>query len=125
MSFIRTIYYSYCIESLQVRGVRISKGTLDGSPSLTVSWIAVSESGVTYTVWYSTSSGTTTEPPSGVSELSGIFSASATLTDLSQGTTYYIWVAAVRDKDQGPYSLRTSAITFQGTSVSRLSMLLN
>ena len=99
-----------------MRGVRVSKGTLDGSPSLTVSWIAASESGVTYTVWYSTSSGTTTEPPFGASVLSGIFSASATLTDLSQGTTYYIWVAAVIDKDQGPYSLRTSAITFQGTS---------
>ena len=124
MSFICTIYYSYCIESLQVRGVRISKGALDGSPSLTVSWIVVSESGVTYTVWYSPSSGTTTEPPSGASVLSGIISASATLTDLSQGTTYYIWVAAVTDKDQGPYSLRSSAITFQGTSVSRISMVL-
>ena len=107
-----------------MRGVRISKGTLDGSPSLTVSWIAVSESGVTYTVWYSTSSGTTTEPPSGASVRSGIISASATLTDLSQGTTYYIWVAAVNGSDQGPYSLRTSAITFQGTSVSRILMVL-
>ena len=106
-----------------MRGVRISKGTLDGSPSLTVSWIAVSESGVTYTVWYSTSSGTTIEPPSGASVLSGIISASATLTDLSQGTTYYIWVAAVNGSDQGPYSLRSSAITFQGTSVSRILMV--
>ena len=102
-----------------MRGVRISKGTLDGSPSLTVSWIAASESGVTYTVWYSTSSGSTTEPPSGASVQSGIISASITLTDLSQGTTYYIWVAAVN----GPYSLRTSAITFQGTSVSRILMI--
>ena len=98
-----------------MRGVRVSKGTLDGSPSLTVSWIAVSESGVTYTVWYSTNSGTITEPPFGASVLSGIISSSATLTDLSQGTTYYIWVAAVTDRNQGPYSLRTSAITFQGT----------
>ena len=107
-----------------MRGVRISKGTLDGSPSLTVSWIAASESGVIYTVWYSTSSGTTTEPPSGASVLSRIISASAILTDLSQGTTYYIWVAAITDRDQGPYSLRTSAITFQGTSVSRILMVL-
>ena len=45
--FLYVYHYDYILFILY-RSVRVSKGTLDGSPSLTVSWIAVSESGVTY-----------------------------------------------------------------------------
>ena len=75
-----------------------------GKTALTVSWTAVSGSGITYTVRYSTSSGTTTEPPSGASNKTGVIGTSTTLTDLRSRTTYYIWVAAVSYKHQGPYS---------------------
>ena len=98
----------------QVQDVAITRGVSDGSPSLTVSWTAVSGSGITYTVRYSTSSGTTTEPPSGASTQSGIAGTSTTLSGLTQGTVYYIWVAAVSSVGQGPYSTRVSETTFAG-----------
>ena len=81
---------------------------------MTVSWTAVSGSGITYTVWYSTSIGTTTDPPSGALTVSGITGTSTTLSGLTQGTPYYIWVAAVSSVGQGPYSTRVSQTTFEG-----------
>ena len=82
---------------------------------MTVSWAAVSdESGINYTVWYSTSSGTETEPPSGASIVSDINGISTTLSGLEQGTRYYIWVAAVSSDGQGSYSTRVSQTTFPG-----------
>ena len=98
----------------QVKGVTIARGVSDGSPSLIVSWTAVSGSGITYTVWYSTSSGNETEPPSGASTQSGIAGTSTTLSGLTQGTVYYIWVAAVSSYGQGYYSTRVSETTYEG-----------
>ena len=98
----------------QVQGVTVTRGVSDGSPSLTVSWTAESGSGITYTVRYSTSSGNTTEPPSGASTMSGITGTSTTLGKLTQGTMYYIWVAADSLGGQGPYSTRVSMTTFEG-----------
>ena len=98
----------------QVQGVTVTRGVSGGSPSLTVSWRAVSGSGITYTVWYSTSIGTTTEPPSGALTVSGIAGTSTTLSGLIQGTPYYIWVAAVSSGRQGPYSTRVSQTTYTG-----------
>ena len=101
--------------SPQVKGVTVTRGVSGGSPSLTVSWTTVSGSGITYSVRYSsTSSGTTTEPPSGASTMSGITGTSTTLSGLTQGTMYYIWVAAVSYDGQGPYSTRVSQTTFTG-----------
>ena len=98
----------------QVQGVTVTRGVSDGSPFLEVSWTAVSGSGIIYTVRYSTSSGTTTEPPSEASTISGITGTSTTLSGLTQGTVYYIWVAAVSSDGQGPYSTRVSRTTFRG-----------
>ena len=98
----------------RVKDVTVTRGVADGSPSLTVSWTAVSGFGITYTVWYSTSSGTITEPPSGASTTSGVTGTSTTLSGLTQGTMNYIWVAAVSSGGQGLYSTRMSETTFAG-----------
>ena len=96
-----------------VHDVNAIKGVSDGSPSLKVSWTAVPGSGITYTVWYSTSSGAITEPPSGASTVEGITGTSTTLSVLEQDTRYYIWVAAV-SSGRGPYSIRVSQTTYTG-----------
>ena len=100
--------------SPRVKDVTVTRGVSAGSPSLTVSWTAVSGFGITYTVRYSTSSGTVTEPPSGASTMSGVTGTSTTLSGLTQGTMYYIWVAAVSSVGKGPYSTRVSETTFEG-----------
>ena len=80
-----------------------------------VSWTTVPGSGITYTVWYSTSSGTKTEPPSGASIVEGITGTSTNLSGLEKGIRYYIWVAAVSPNGQGPYSERVSETTYTGS----------
>ena len=106
--------YSYVVLPI-VNDVNAIEDVSDGSPSLTVSWTAVSdESGITYTVRYSTSSGTITEPPSVASTVKGITGTSTTLSGLEQGTKYYIWVAAFSPNGQGPYSERTLQTTHAG-----------
>ena len=98
----------------KVQGVTISKTGQGSSPSLSVSWSAVSGSGITYTVCYSTTSGTQSNPPSGANcDTSGITGTSATLGSLSIGTTYYIWVAAVSSVGRGPYSGRRQETTYR------------
>ena len=98
----------------QVRDVTTNKGVSDGSPSLEISWTAVPGSGITYTVWYSTSSGYEIEPPSGASTMSRITGISTIVSGLKIGTRYYIWVAAVLSDGLGPYSIRVSQTTFSG-----------
>ena len=98
-----------------VKDVNAIKDASDGSPSLNVSWTAVSDkSGITYTVRYSTNSGTITEPPYEASTVKGITGTSTTLSGLEQGTRYYIWVAASLSDAQGPYSEKTSQTTYNG-----------
>ena len=82
-------------------------------PTLTISWTPITDFDydISYTVWYSTSSGTTTEPPSGALNVSGITGTSTTLSGLTQGTTYYIWVAAISSIGEGPFSTR---VTYKG-----------
>ena len=99
----------------KVQGVTVSKIVQGSSPALSVSWSAVSGSGITYTVCYSTTSGTQSDPPSGANcGTSGITGTSSTLSSLSGGTTYYIWVSAVSSDGRGPYSDRDQARTYQG-----------
>ena len=92
----------------------VTRGTLDGFPFLVISWNREVESGITYIVRYSVDSGTETKPPSGASTVSGILGSPVTLVNLTQGTTYYIWVAVVRNGEQSPYSRRVSETTYQG-----------
>ena len=82
--------------------------------SLKISWTAVPGSEITYILWYSTSCGTTTEPPSGALNVSGIIDISTTLSRLAEGTTYYIWVSAVSSGVPGTYSMRMSETTYSG-----------
>ena len=80
-----------------------------------MSWSAVNGSGITYTVCYSTTSGTQSDPPSHANcGTSGITGTSTTLGPLNRGITYYIWVAAVSSGGQGPYSDRRQRITYNG-----------
>ena len=99
----------------KVQGVTVSRTVQGSSPALSVSWSAVNGSGITYTVCYSTTSGTQSNPPSGANcRTSGITGTSTTLRSLSIGTTYYIWVAAVSSGGRGPYSDREQERTYQG-----------
>ena len=99
----------------KVQSVTVTRTVRDSSPALSVSWSAVSGSGVTYTVYYSTTSGTQSDPPSGDNcDASRINGTSTTLGPLSGGTTYYIWVAAVSSDEQGPYSDRKQVISYGG-----------
>ena len=99
----------------KVQGVTVTRTGQGSSPTLSVSWSAVSGSGITYTVCYSTTSGTQSDPPSGADcDTSGITGTSTTLGPLSRGTTYYIWVAAVSSGGRGPYSDREHETTYQG-----------
>ena len=99
----------------KVQGVTVTRAVQDSSPALRVSWSAVSGSGITYTVCYSTTRGSQSDPPSGANcGTSGITGTSTTLGSLSGGTTYYIWVAAVSSGGQGPYSDRGQERTYQG-----------
>ena len=99
----------------KVQDVTVTRTVQGSSLALRVSWSAVSGSGITYTVCYSTTSGTQSDPPSnvncGTSEISG---TSTTLGPLSRGTTYYIWVSAVSPGGRGPYSDRRHNITYNG-----------
>ena len=103
----------------KVQGVTVTRTSRGSYPSVTVSlsmsWNAGSGSGITYTVCYSTASGTQSDPPSGANcDASRITGTSTTLGPLSIGTTYYIWVAAVSSGGRGPYSDREQETTYQG-----------
>ena len=99
----------------KVQGVTVTRTVQGSSPALRVSWSAVSGSGINYTVCYSTTSGTQSDPPSNAScSTSGITGTSTTLGPLSRGTTYYIWVAAVSSGGKGPYSDRTGSTPCNG-----------
>ena len=93
----------------------VAKDVQSSFRALIVSWSAVSGSNVTYTVCYSTTSGTQSDPPSGANcGTSGITGTSITLGSLSEGTTYYIWVRAESSGAQGPYSDRVHRNTCNG-----------
>ena len=111
--YIIVLFYSYVVLPT-VEDVNAIEDVLNGSLSLRVSWNAVPGSGITYTVAYSNSSGTITEPPSGALTVKGITGTSTTLSGLTQGIRYYIWVAAFSLNGQGPYSIRTSQTTYAG-----------
>ena len=89
-----------------------------------MSWSAVSGSGITYTVCYSTNKGTKSSPPSGANcgakKIAGI---SATLGSVRRSTTYYIWVRAVSSGGRGPYSDRVQQNACNGKSSPGMLLL--
>ena len=114
----------------KVRDVTVTRTSQGSHPSVTVSlsvsWTAVSGSGITYTVCYSTTSGTQSDPPSGANcDASRITGTSTTLGSLSIGTTYYIWVAVVSSGGRGPYSDREQKTTYQGKQSQGNSYLVH
>ena len=99
----------------KVQSVTVSKTITSSSPALRVAWKAINGSGITYTVCYSRSSGTQSNPPSGANCGTSVTTGtSTTLGPLSRGTTYYIWVAAVSSGGRGSYSDRRQERTYQG-----------
>jgi hypothetical protein len=101
----------------QVQGVTLTRAVQDSSPALGVSWNAVSGSGITYIVCYSThsNSGTASAPPANANcDMRGITGTTTTLSPLNSATNHYIWVAAVSQGGQGPYSNRQFSRTYQG-----------
>ena len=105
----------------KIQNVKVTKAVRGSSPALRVSWSAVSGSGTTYTVCYSTTRGTQSDPPSGANcGTSGITDISTTLAPLSGGTTYYIWVRAVSSGGEGPYSDRVQQETYNGIWLYRI-----
>ena len=104
----------------RVQGVNVTKTVLDSSPTLKVSWSAVSGSNITYTVCYSRKLSTQPDRWSnGNCGTSGITGTSTTLGPLSGGTIYTIWVRAVSSGGRGP----DSGIVKQKTCIGKLYVL--
>ena len=97
---------------LKVVGVRVAPSVQNASPTLTVTWHAVTGGAVNYTVKYSTQPGEVNTPPEGALEVKGISGTSTILTALERGTTYYIWVVGVSEGREGPHSDRMSGVTY-------------
>ena len=93
-------------------GVRVTPDVIITSSTLTVTWQALAEGNVTYTVKCSTQPGEVNTPPEGALEMTGISGASTILTVLKRGTTYYIWVVGVSGGKEGPHSDRMSGVTY-------------
>ena len=109
--------------SSAVQGISASRTVYSSSPALSVSWNAVSGSGITYTVCYSTGSGTQCGPPTSATCNNGMTGTSTALRYLSSGYYYYIWVAAVSSGVQGPFSDRYQIITYSGKRIHRIIVI--
>ena len=96
----------------QVTGVTVTPSSMNGSPTLRVTWTGPTGSGISYIVKYSTTN--QASPPQNARNIT-TSTRSVTLTDdIQQGTTYYVWVAAIENGLQGNYSSRRSARSFSG-----------
>ena len=70
----------------KVQGVTVTRTIQGSSPALSVSWSAINGSGINYTVCYSRSSGTQSDPPSSANcGTSGITGTSTTLGPTQYG----------------------------------------
>ena len=92
--------------------VHVTPGVINSSSTLTITWHAVAEGTVNYTVKYSTEAGKVNTPPNRSLEVTGISSNSTILTGLEGGTTYYIWVVGVSEEEEGPHSDRMRGVTY-------------
>ena len=96
----------------KVVDVRVTPSVQGTSPTLSLMWHA--SGAVTYTVKYSTQPGEVNTPPQEAMEMTEISGTSTILTALERGTTYYIWVVGVSEGGEGPHSVRTSGVTYDG-----------
>ena len=94
-----------------MKNVRDTSNVPDPSSILKVTWEAISSPDVTYTVKYSTEAGKVNEPPEGASKVEGIMGTSTTLTELEQGSDYYVWVVGIINGEPGPHSDRMRKTT--------------
>ena len=96
----------------QVTGVTVTPSSMNGSPTLRVSWTGPTGSGISYIVMYSTTN--QASPPQNAREKTTSTRSVALTDSIQQGTTYYVWVAAIKNGLQGSYSSRGSATSFSG-----------
>ena len=82
------------------------------SPTLTVTWRALAEENVTYTVKYSTQPREVNTTSEEALEVTGISGTSTILTGLKKGTTYYIWVVDVSEGGEETHSDRICRVTY-------------
>ena len=98
-----------------VVGVSVTPTVQDNTPSLSVTWTAVNDPSVSYSVVYSTTGGSV--PPDGAMMSGPTNQPSLTLTGLSPGTTYHIWVAADANGLTRSYRAAEMATTFGGETL--------
>ena len=82
------------------------------SHTLKVEWKPIDEQGVTYTVVYSTKAGDVNKPPEDSLKMNTVNNERSTiLTNLEEGTRYYIWVKAKSTRGESPWSDRMIGAT--------------
>ena len=107
------MFYTYVDPTLpSVVGVSVTPVVQGGTPSLSVTWTAVNDPSVSYSVVYSTTGGSV--PPAGAMMSGSTTQPPLTLTGLTPGTTYHIWVAADAEGLTRSYSAVEMASTYGG-----------
>ena len=111
MFFIRVFFHIMTAPS-KVTGVTVTPSSMDGSPTLRVTWTGPTGSGIRYIVKYST---TDQASPPEDAEKQTTSTKPVTLTEgIQPGTKYYVWVAAIKNGVQGSYSNKMSANSISG-----------
>ena len=96
----------------QVTGVTVTPSSMNGSPTLRVTWTGPTGNGISYIVKYSTTN--QASPPQNAREKT-TSTRPVTLTEgIQQGATYYVWVAAIKNGLQGSYSSRRLVVSLSG-----------
>ena len=95
-----------------VMGVSVTPTVQDSTPSLSVTWTALNDPSVSYSVVYSTTGESV--PPAGAMMSGPTTQSALTLTGLTPGTVYHIWVAADANGLTRSYSAAEMATTFRG-----------
>ena len=99
----------------------VTPSSMNGSPTLRVTWTGPTGSGITFIVKYSTTN--QTSPPQNAREKT-TSTRSITLTDgIQQGRRYYVWVAAIKNGLQGRYSSSRSVASLSGTYIGEMHKL--
>ena len=99
-------------ELSKVEGVSVIPDVKYSSHTLKVEWKPIDEQDVKYTVVCSTKAGDVRKPPKDSLKINTVNNETSTiLTDLEEGTRYYIWVKAKSTRGESPWSDRTIGAT--------------